>query len=259
MRECDGGPYGPDPSRPYERCPVPHWGSQAPRNIPDNDRPDREDDALHDDAAYKAARTKNSYKIYGAAKAPNMGRPGRATGGRINRADGGALEAGGNKLSGQLIRTLRTPKEAHDDRLNEDGKLGVLMDDRPTRAKGGRLGRGSGGRSEEKDYNGLDVPSTAPETTKPTALGRNKGGRTRRSMGGSATAKDEYTQAGRTYDNEDASGKDRWTGGDYPPSRANGGRTNRAGGGWLPDRHAECWRRSIAHSAAEDYRTGPDY
>ena len=158
--------------RDYTRATLSRMGLTGSSKNSDNNRPTREDDNGHEDKAYKAAQAKNTM-IYGAGSAPNMGRPGRATGGRIGKATGGALEAGGNKLSGQLVRTLRTPKEAHEDRLNEDGKLGVLMDDRPTRAKGGRTARELG----------FDVPDTAPETSKPTALGRNKGGRTGRAGG----------------------------------------------------------------------------
>jgi hypothetical protein len=64
---------------------------------------------------------------------------------------------------------------------------------------------------------------------------RAAGGRIGRSLGGQATAKDEFTQAGRTMANEDASGKDRFTGENYPPTRAKGGRVARANGGKTRD------------------------
>ena len=149
----------------------------------DNNRPTREDDAGHEDKAYTKARS-SAFKLYGAAAAVNMGRPGRSDHSSGVRAP--------TKLSGELQRTLRTPKEAHEDRLDEDGRLGALNNDRPTRATGGRIGR---------------------------------------STGGSATAKDEYTQAGRTAGNLNASGKDQITGGDYAPNHASGGRIDRARGG----------------------------
>lgn len=147
--------------RDHTKAVLGRMGLTGSAKYSDNDRPTREDDGLHEDKGYKKAR-EESYRIHGAASAPNMGRPGRATGGKVGA---------GSKLSGQLIRTLRTPKEAHDDRMYEDGKVGVLADDRPTRAKGGRA-------------NYLDIPKDAPEENKPTALGRAKGGRANRWQGG---------------------------------------------------------------------------
>jgi hypothetical protein len=141
---------------------------------------DRGKDASGDNYGLTAARSSDSssFGASGAPKSPNLGRPGRATGGRLS-------------LSGTLQRNRRTPEETKSDIDNEDRVANELANDRG-RAHGGRIGR---------------------------------------STGGSATAKDEYTQAGRTMMNEDASGKDQWTGGNFPPSRATGGRTNYAKGG----------------------------
>jgi hypothetical protein len=137
---------------------------------------DRNNDAQADNYGLASARSSDasSFKLTGAPKSPHMGRPGRQAGGRI---------------SGDLVRTRRTPRETAADIADEERTVQALAKDRAT---GGRIGR---------------------------------------SLGGSATAKDEYTQAGRTMTNEDASGKDRFTGGDFPPSHASGGRVGRAHGG----------------------------
>lgn len=112
---------------------------------------------------------------------------------------------------------------------------------------------GNGGNAGERDRdraaNSDDFGRAAAKTSDSSAFasggaakgpslgraGRAGGGRVARALGGQATAKDEYTQAGRTMANEDASGKDRFTGGDYPPSRAKGGRVARAEGGKIRD------------------------
>jgi len=137
---------------------------------------DRDKDAQADNYGIPSAGSSDSssFKLSGSPKSPHMGRPGRQSGGRI---------------SGNLLRTRRTPQETAADIASEDKVANSLANDR---ARGGRIGR---------------------------------------STGGQATATDEYTQAGRTMTNEDASGKDRFSGGNFPPTRAEGGRVGRASGG----------------------------
>lgn len=91
----------------------------------------------------------------------------------------------------------------------------------------GRAGRANGGRTRDISK----VSDGGPKTYGDRPLIRAKGGRVGRATGGQATATDEYTQAGRTMTNEDASGKDQFTHGNFPPTRARGGRVGRAHGG----------------------------
>jgi hypothetical protein len=137
---------------------------------------DRNNDARADNYGLASAGSSDasSFKLSGAPKSPHMGRPGRQAGGRI---------------TGDLVRTRRTPRETAKDIADEESTVAAMAKDRAT------------------------------------------GGRIDRAYGGSATAKDEYTQAGRTMTNENASGKDQFTGGNFPPSRATGGRIGRWKGG----------------------------
>jgi hypothetical protein len=163
--------------------------------------------ASADDYGRKAARTSDSsaFAAGGAAKAPSLGRAGRANGGRTRDIS----------------------------KLTDSGPKGY--GDRPLiRAKGGRIGKQLGGGLPPGAVGtppGLTAPPPAGQLPGLPGLGRKKGGRVGRSTGGQATATDEYTQAGRTMTNEDASGKDRFSGGNFPSSRARGGRTNLARGG----------------------------
>jgi hypothetical protein len=170
--------------------------------------------ASADDYGRKAARTSDSsaFAAGGAAKAPSLGRAGRAGGGRVSRADGG--------------------KTRDISKVSDSGPKGY--GDRPLlRAKGGRIGRQLGGALPPGGAPPPGMLARPPAGQLPglPGLGRAKGGRIGRATGGQATATSEYTQAGRTMTNEDASGKDQFTGGNYPPSRARGGRTSLARGG----------------------------
>ena len=170
---------------------------------------DRDKDAEGDNYGLTAARSSDasSFKMTGAPKSPHLGRPGRQAGGRI---------------SGNLQRTRRTPDETASDIANEDKVVNELAKDRAT---GGRIDRAYGGHADEREDRAI-----VGNMVKPSAM-RATGGRIGRSTGGSATATSDYTQAGRTYDNDDASGKDRITGGSYAPNHAKGGRVDRARGG----------------------------
>jgi hypothetical protein len=98
--------------------------------------PDRDASAVADDFGRKAARSSDSsaFAEGGAAKAPSLGRAGRAGGGRVNRAEGG--------------KTRDTNK------VSDGGPW--TYGDRPTvRAKGGRVGRAEGGATPSQGYRPL--------------------------------------------------------------------------------------------------------
>ena len=176
----------------------------SPKNL------DRDNDAQSDDYGRASARGSDSShfkrggSVGGFGKRQHLGRPGRASGGAV---------------SGNLIKTLRSEKETDDDN-DRDVAPGRYDADEHDDEKVSARKRPSDGRISEGEL----TRSTMRE-------GRAKGGRVGRSTGGQATATDEYTQAGRTMENEDASGKDRFTGGNYAPSRAKGGRIGRWKGG----------------------------
>ena len=221
-----------------------------------------------DDYGRKAAKTSDSsaFAAGGAAKAPSLGRAGRAKGGRINRPAVASADLQMSKTGGQY------PGKIPD---NEGGKarnLSMLTDggprsygDRPLiighgdqnakRARGGKVSRVKGGRVEVSDLRGdtAELPDRrrggrigralggpmpgAPLPGAPLGVGtgapgvvRAKGGRIGRN-GGGATASawpDEYsTRQGPTS-------QDQKTQGDYdaPSSmRAKGGRVGRWKGG----------------------------
>ena len=139
----------------------------------------------------------------------------RATGGRIGRDAGGPVQrTWGYAPPGDNWRQSMKDSMAADSARDADFESGMRMEDRSVdRTIGSDTGR--------------------PDTDRDRYIRQNnaKGGRVNRATGGSATATDEYTQAGRTMVNEDASGKDQWSGGRFPPTRASGGRTSFAKGG----------------------------
>ena len=92
----------------------------------------RGNDASGDNFGLTSARSSDasSFRMDGATKSPHMGRPGRASGGRI---------------SGQLVRTRRTPEETAKDIAEEQKTVDALTKDRDNRKKGGRIGREGGG------------------------------------------------------------------------------------------------------------------
>lgn len=173
----------------------------VPHNL-DRDR-DAESDNYGMTAAgvSSSARFKRGGMAHGEAKKPHMGRAHRATGGRTGP------ERDMNKSSTDVTH---------------------IPDNVKLRARGGRA------HDDEAEDRALVKKMVKSDAR----TGENRGGRTHnaehrhhRSTGGSATAKDEYTQAGRTMGNEAASGKDQFTGGDYVPSHSKGGRAHRAHGG----------------------------
>jgi hypothetical protein len=180
--------------------------------------------ASADDFGRKAARTSDSsaFAAGGAAKAPSLGRVGRAKGGRINRPAVASADFKPSKTGGNY------PGKIPD---NEGGKarnLSMLTDggprsygDRPLivghgdqnalRARGGKVSRARGGRTEISDLRddkvslakggrigrqlGGALGGTPPGLTTPPppgqlpglpGLGRAKGGRTNLARGGKA-------------------------------------------------------------------------
>jgi hypothetical protein len=174
---------------------------------------DRNNDAKADNYGLTSAGASDasSFKLSGSPKAPHMGRPGRQSGGRI---------------SGDLVRTRRTPEETAKDIASEDAVVQSLAKDREGRAKGGRLGRWQGGPGRDvvgqKDLYATLPPEERPEggfgpkdpIIKPyyNFLG---GGLGTRSVGA------PYGQGGVGSDAT------------ATPPRAKGGRIKRAGGGSL--------------------------
>ena len=98
---------------------------------------DRNNDMGGDNYGLTSARSSDasSFGASGAPKSPHMGRPGRQSGGRI---------------TGDLIRTRRTPEETAKDIANEDKVVNSLAKDREGRKKGGRIGREAGGPIERR-------------------------------------------------------------------------------------------------------------
>jgi hypothetical protein len=122
----------------------------------------RDNDASGDNYGLASARSSDSssFQMDGAPKSPHMGRPGRQSGGRI---------------SGDLVRTRRTPEETASDIANEDKVVNALAKDRRSEGAreavngakilrmspsqrdayanekdGGRIGRARGGRTKGK-------------------------------------------------------------------------------------------------------------
>jgi hypothetical protein len=118
-----------------------------------------------DDYGRKAAKSSDSsaFATGGAAKAPSLGRAGRAGGGRVARAEGG--------------RTRDLSK------LTDGGP--ESYGDRPLiRAKGGRIGKQLGGALPQGTPPGLAAPPPAGQIPGLPGLGRKKGGRVGRWKGG---------------------------------------------------------------------------
>jgi hypothetical protein len=161
-----------------------------------------------DDYGRKAAKSSDSsaFATGGAAKAPSLGRAGRAGGGRIARAEGG--------------RTRDISK------LTDGGP--ESYGDRPLiRAKGGRIGKQLGGALPQGTPPGLAAPPPAGQIPGLPGLGRKKGGRVGRANGGT-TFPQEYS------DRQGPSSQDDKTQGDYDrpgDMRAKGGRIGREVGG----------------------------
>jgi hypothetical protein len=122
----------------------------------------RDNDASGDNYGLASARSSDSssFQMDGAPKSPHMGRPGRQSGGRI---------------SGDLVRTRRTPEETASDIANEDKVVNALAKDRRSEGArdavngakilrmspsqrdayanekdGGRIGRWKGGAARDK-------------------------------------------------------------------------------------------------------------
>ena len=186
---------------------------------------DRNKDAEGDNYGLTSARSSDasSFKMTGAPKAPHMGRPGRASGGR---------------LSGSLQRTRRTPAETEADIAGEDKVANELGRDRAT---GGRIDRAYGGHADEREDRAL-----VGKMVKPSAM-RAKGGRIGRDMGGSTpdqrfVNRRHYDPPMRGGDNPDYIPAIQGLGGDFRRNeegvpgftdnpRATGGRVGRAHGG----------------------------
>jgi hypothetical protein len=193
---------------------------------------DRNNDAGGDNYGITSARSSDasSFGMSGAPKSPHMGRPGRQSGGRI---------------SGDLVRTRRTPEETAKDIASGDKAANALAKDREGRKKGGRIGRWKGGADRDmlgqKDALASDAPDWMP-------------------MGPSMPGEREYYNFIRGGLGTSKIGAPRGKGGigsdatAEPTNQAKGGRIRRQSGGSIGEQ-----RRATAHLAAEDYRTGPDY
>lgn len=140
---------------------------------------DRNKDAEGDNYGLTAARSSDasSFKMSGAPKAPHMGRPGRASGGR---------------LSGSLQRTRRTPAETEADIASEDKVANELGRDRAT---GGRIDRAYGGHADEREDRALVGKMVKPSAMRATGgrIGRDAGGPVERTWG-YAPPGDDYRQ-----------------------------------------------------------------
>ena len=130
---------------------------------------DRDKDSMADDYGRKAARTSDSsaFAQGGAAKAPSLGRAGRAGGGRVNRAEGGK------------IRDINKVSDAGPIRYGDEPVI---------RAKGGRVGRANGGTTFPEEYSSRQGPTSEDQKTqgdydRPGEM-RAKGGKVTRAKGG---------------------------------------------------------------------------
>ena len=173
----------------------------------------RNNDTGGDNFGLTAARSSDasSFGTDGAPKSPHMGRPGRQSGGRI---------------TGQLIRTRRTPEETARDIAEEDKVANALAKDREGRKKGGRIGRWQGGPN--RDVVGQkDLYDTLPPEERPQGF----------SVGGvrDPLVKPYYNfvggglghrSVGALYDQGGIGSDETAT-----PPRAKGGRVDRARGG----------------------------
>ena len=248
-KDAEGDNYGITAAKSSDASSFKMTG--APKS-PHLGRPGRQTGGRISGALQRTRRTaaETASDIAGEDRVANELAKDRATGGRIDRAYGGhADEREDRALVGKMVkpsamrakggRIGRWQGGPNRDALGQKDLYDTLPpDERPKgfgnagipdpiikpfyNFRGGGLGTRSVGAPYEQGGIGSDATATPP---------RAKGGRVGRSTGGSATAKDEYTQAGRTAGNLDASGKDQWTGGDYAPNHAKGGRVDRARGG----------------------------
>ena len=193
-----------------------------------------------DDYGRKAAGKSDSsaFADGGAAKAPSMGRAARAGGGRVARAEGGRTR--------DLTKVTDGGPESYGDRPLVRAKGGKVA----ARAKGGRIGRESGGATAAQRFTNRTQYDTGTNYLHDYVPAIH------------AFAKEDADELGIGGDTAQGQDPNSRAKGGKVAARAKGGRTGRAGGGWLgksdPTNIAN-QRRSTAHSAAEDYRTGPDY
>ena len=130
---------------------------------------DRDRDAVDDDYGKNLAGRSDVSEFGGKGSAPHMGRPGRKAGGR---------------MTGDLIRTRRTPMETAEDIGNEDEKIESIARDRDTKIEpknmtlqkkltgSERDNFARGGRTSAKGKNTtVNVIIGAPKTPPPAAAG----------------------------------------------------------------------------------------